>query len=150
MIHYDLTQLPKSSIVYKCRCFDGDTLRVTGNNFIGIVRIWGIDAPEIGQRWFENSRKTLELITSNIQLTIIPVTWDRYNRLVAKILGHAFSDVGLRMIESGNAWHENLHAPTAIDYHHAHVSARENKLGLWSEPSPHIPPWQFRRRPHKP
>lgn len=150
MIHYDLNQLPKQSIVHRCRCFDGDTLRVTGNNFTGIVRIWGIDAPERGQRWFIQSYEALSILTRNIQLTILPITWDRYNRLVARILGQRFEDIGLRMIQCGDAWWENLHAPKATELQAAHVAARNSKLGLWSQPSPHVPPWIFRRKFHQP
>jgi endonuclease YncB( thermonuclease family) len=146
MIHYDLSQLPPQSIVYRARCFDGDTLRVSGPSYTGIIRIWGIDAPERGQAWFIQSLESLINLTHNVQLTIIPVTWDRYNRLVTKVLGHGFEDVGLRMIQHGNAWWENLHAPNAADHASAHRAARAMKLGLWSLPSPHVPPWVFRRK----
>jgi endonuclease YncB( thermonuclease family) len=148
MIHFDLTQLPPQSTAHAARCFDGDTLRITGEHFAGIMRIWGIDAPERGQPWFTESLESLKSLTKNVQLTIIPVTWDRYNRLVAKLLGHRYEDIGLRMIQQGDAWWENLHAPDATDNAAAHVAARNAKLGLWSLPSPHVPPWIFRRKFH--
>jgi endonuclease YncB( thermonuclease family) len=145
MIHYDLTQLPKPSQVYVGRCFDGDTLRVVGDHYVGLIRIWGIDAPERGQAWFLQAYEALILLTRGVQITIHPVTWDRYNRLIAKLLGRNFEDVGLHMIQGGNAWYENLHAPDVPDYLEAHRSARSDRRGLWSLPSPHVPPWKFRR-----
>lgn len=148
MIHFDLTQLPPQSLVYKSRCFDGDTLRVSGDHYTGIVRIWGIDAPERGQTWFLQSLEALMNLTRSVQLTIIPVTWDRYNRLVARLLGRQFDDIGLNMVQTGNAWWENLHAPDAADYRDAHQAAHRAQLGLWSLPPPHVPPWTFRR--HRP
>lgn len=150
MIHYDLAQLPPQSIVHRARAFDGDTLRVVGLAFVGIVRIWGIDAPERGQAWCIESLESLLSLTHNVQLTIIPVTWDRYNRLVARLLGANFHDIGLRMVQTGDAWWENLHAPDAADYAAAHATARTAKLGLWSLPSPHVPPWIYRRRFRQP
>lgn len=150
MIHYDLNQLPPQSIVYRARCFDGDTLRVTGTSYTGIIRIWGIDAPERGQAWYIQSLESLINLTRNVQLNIVPVTWDHYNRLVARLLGHRYEDIGLRMIQQGDAWWENLHAPDAIEHKAAHVAARTAKLGLWSLPSPHVPPWIFRRKFHQP
>lgn len=150
MIHYDLTQLPVPSTVHRARCFDGDTLKVSGANYTGIVRIWGIDAPERGQAWFLQSLESLIILTHNIQLTIEPITWDRYNRLVARLLGRHFEDIGLRLIQQGDAWWENLHAPDAKEHASAHVAARTAKLGLWSLPSPHVPPWVFRRKFHQP
>ena len=150
MIHYDLTQLPPTSSVHKRICFDGDTLRVSGPSYSGVIRIWGIDAPERGQAWFIQSLEALTQHLQNIELLLIPITWDRYNRLIAKLLMHQYEDVGLRMILDGHAWHENLHAPHANDYRSAHVAARTAKIGLWSLPSPHIPPWIFRRKFHQP
>jgi endonuclease YncB( thermonuclease family) len=145
MIHYDHTQLPTQTVVYAHRVFDGDTLRLSGSTYTGIVRIWGIDAPEHGQPYFREARDHLRSLTDHVALTIIPVTWDRYNRLIAKILGHSYLDIGLHMIAAGSAWHENLHAPTAHDYRDAHHAAHRAKIGLWACPPPHVPPWLFRR-----
>jgi endonuclease YncB( thermonuclease family) len=147
MIFYDLTQLPATSSVYRAHAFDGDTLRVSGTAFTGIIRIWGIDAPEHGQRWFIQSLERLIDLTRSTQLTLLPITWDRYNRLVARLLGHRDIDIGYAMIQEGHAWWENLHAPHADEYHEAQKQARRLHLGLWSQPPPHVPPWQFRRRP---
>lgn len=150
MIHFDLTKLPPTSSVRRTRCFDGDTLRVAGTAFTGIIRIWGIDAPERGQAWYIQSLEALLNATTHIEITIEPICWDRYNRLVARLLGHQFNDIGLSMVHAGHAWWENAHAPDAAEYKAAHVAARSNKLGLWSLPSPHVPPWIFRRRYHQP
>lgn len=150
MIHYDLTQLPAPSTARKTHAFDGDTLRVVGTNYTGIIRIWGIDAPERGQAHYLQSLELLMSLTKNVPLTIQPITWDLYNRLVAKILGTGFTDIGLRMIQTGAAWWENLHAPDAADYAAAHAAARNARLGLWALPPPHVPPWKFRRYKHQP
>ena len=79
------------------------------------------------------------------------VEWDkrdRYGRVVGKIL-LAGSDMNLRQIESGLAWHYKKYSAeqSAADrqlYADAETDARDAGRGLWREPFP-VPPWEWRR-----
>lgn len=149
MIFFDLTKLPSPFTAHKIRCFDGDTILLSGDGFRGIVRIYGIDAPERNQAYFIESMELLISLTRGVTLSVIPTTWDKYNRLVARLLGMNNDDIGLRMIIDGAAWHENIHAPHEEEYRAAQKAAKESKIGLWAPHLSHEPPWHFRRRTHQ-
>lgn len=149
MIYFDRSKLPPPFVAHKIRCFDGDTVLLSGVGFRGIVRIWGIDAPERNQAFFIESMRHLSELISGVELTVMPTDWDKYNRLVAMILGQQNADIGLLMIQEGFAWHENIHAPIAESYRDAQAAAKESKIGLWAPHLSHEPPWHFRRRTHQ-
>ena len=72
---------------------------------------------------------------------------DRYGRLIGKVLAHE-QDCNLRQIRLGMAWHYKLYMKEQaledrVLYTNEENLARNNKLGLWSDPSP-VPPWDFR------
>jgi len=73
---------------------------------------------------------------------------DRYGRWVGRVLV-AGSDINLRQIEAGMAWHykayEREQRPRErLAYSAAEKAARASKTGLWSARAP-VPPWDFRR-----
>lgn len=152
MIAYDLTKLPAKCTCSTTHTFDGDTVRVAGVSYVGIVRIFGIDAPEVGQDYFLEARNLLIALTRNQSLTITPMTWDIHGRLVATIESRSLEDIGFEMIHRGAAWHEPIHSPEALEYKEAQQTARKARLGLWGMPPPHVPPWFFRQhhRPYTP
>jgi len=74
---------------------------------------------------------------------------DRYGRVVGKVLV-AGSDINLRQIEAGMAWHYRAYAreQTADDrmtYAAAEIAAKASKKGLWGMPGAQAP-WEFRRQ----
>ncbi len=124
---------------------DGDTLRVG----ISVVRLWGVDAPEIsnctsptvpmkpfcGTPQAETSRTSLERIIGNAtQVRCTEVTRDSFGQMMGEcFVGRV--NIGLEQIRSGNAvaWPSYLrqNAQKAPAYTAAEAEAEAARRGVW-------------------
>ena len=126
------------------RVVDGDTIRVNVNGTEEIVRLIGIDTPELVDtrrpvECFaqEASQKANELLADRmVRLETDPTqdTRDVFGRLLA----YAYRDDGLffnqHMIETGYAFEYTYRTPYQFqqEFKTAEQNARTNNLGLWS------------------
>lgn len=107
---------------------DGDTLWFEGRK----IRIWGIDAPEMGQRQGPAAKAELQRLMTFRRMFVIPTDTDKYGRLVAQIhCGRG--DIGQSMVRHGYAvgW--------SGAYARDEKKARRRRRGLWGKggiPSP--------------
>ncbi len=128
--------------------YDGDHLSVqTTNGKVYSIRVQGIDAPEGEQDYGKKARKKLADIVLNKEVKIIVHKKDMLDRYVGSVYING-QDVGLKMIESGVAWHfKRFSGEQAADvrekYSRAELKARTKRDGLWSDNAP-MPPWEFR------
>ena len=99
---------------------DGDTF--VGSKDARVVRLWGVDAPELDQP-----------------------KGDSWGRLVAIARRGKEIDIGLELIKMGLAWHDPRYAPKAKEYAEAEAEARKAKRGLWSDDKP-VSPWDWRKQ----
>jgi len=131
---------------------DGDSIVVvrTGNDAQGNgagsvleLRLWGIDAPEFGAPWSKKTKRRLQRVLHGQTLDVLPVTFDRYERLVSEI--HvAEINVGLRLVEEGLAWVYRRYN-NRQDYIDAQIGAKESLAGFWADPvASAVPPWEWR------
>ena len=135
-------------IIGRCtKVSDGDTIHVvTDGNVKFKVRLDRIDAPEKDQPY---GKESTAYLTSLIHGKTIRVEWvkkDQYGR----VLGIVFldkTDVNLKMVETGNAWHYSYFDKTPA-YAAAESSAKEKKLGLWAADNP-INPYEWRKNKRK-
>lgn len=120
------------------------------------VRLAGIDAPESSQPWADRSRQQLRQWLRDERIVLQTIKTDPYGRLVARTLiadpntDAGRVDVGLRLVESGLAWHFKRYKADQTPSEYASFAQAENhalraQLGLWSEADPE-PPWVFRER----
>jgi len=102
---------------------DGDTL-ATGDLRI---RIWGIDAPETGQRQGDAARRHMIRLLSGRTLKVFPIELDKYGRVVARLEADG-QDVGKSMVADG-------YAIACTDFTRAYAGvmrrARRSGKGLW-------------------
>lgn len=124
---------------------DGDTM-LLGCPGVGEVRVrvWGIDAPEMGQvPWGEESRRRMsELAGSAVRME--EVDRDPYGRIVARLYRDQ-RDIGLELVGAGMAQvYERFNQRD--DYHDARAEARQARLGIWSASGLHRTPWVWRSR----
>jgi micrococcal nuclease len=129
------------------RVADGDSVTVVdsaGKQWE--IRISGIDAPEKGQSFADQSRAALNSLERQTILVEVDDV-DRYGRLVARLRRDGV-DVGLRQIERGLAWAypsaDKLPAQLRQRYAEAERRAKVAKVGIWSDGDP-TPPWVQRR-----
>ncbi len=128
---------------------DGNTLVVLGpGNAQHKVRLAGIDAPELEQRYGQASKDHL---SRRVAGRFVVVEWDRRDydkRIVGKVvLGD--QDVCLEQVQSGLAWHYKRYqgeqtSGDRLRYARAEEEAQDARRGLWADADP-IPPWEWRR-----
>lgn len=118
---------------------DGDTLTLDDGR---TIRLAGIDAPEIGQPYGEQSRDELKRMIKR-DVRIVPTTTDRYGRTVADIyVGNRC--VNREMVHRGAAWWFRRYAPKDHCMRELEASARKHKRGLWRAPDV-VAPWDWRK-----
>lgn len=125
--------------------YDGDTLTASCPNGEVKVRVFGIDAPEMGQEpWGDRSREAFRGLLprfGSVRLRILDQ--DRYNRAVAQVfVGER--DVGLEMVRQGRArvYEQYNDSP---DYRQAEAEARRARRGIWEKPGGQQDPATWRR-----
>ena len=135
---------------------DGDTITVLfiegATKTPRRIRISGIDAPEKAQAFGMVARETMGQMAFGKQAEVECRTTDRYGRSICLVRVDGI-DVGLRLIESGLAWHYKRYAKTqlreeAASYAVAESVARVAKTGLWRDletAGPPVPPWDWRK-----
>jgi endonuclease YncB( thermonuclease family) len=134
---YDSTPAPRRSStgIYGAFVVDGDSLRVDGK----AVRLWGIDAPELGQTCRDASGRSWAcgeaaaaslrgMIERDPAVTCEPKDRDRYGRLVA-LCRNSLGDLGAMQVARGMAVAYTRYSTAYADHE---AAARAEKLGLWA------------------
>jgi endonuclease YncB( thermonuclease family) len=128
------------------RVIDGDTMVVADQ----LVRLHGIDAPELGQtfRWRDvevecgtMALAALEALTAGIPVRCVGVERDRYGRLVARCYSPSGVDLGRQMVWAGWALAYRYYSLRYVD---AEDAARRARRGLWR--GTFMKPWSWRAR----
>ncbi len=130
---------------------DGDTITVMlPSGAQQIIRLQGIDAPELDQENGQEAKAFLLTMLLNRKVLIDSNKRDRYGRLVGKVFLNN-QDICLALIEQGFAWHFKKYESEQSDsdrttYAASETKARQVSRGLWSGASP-VPPWVYRQTP---
>jgi len=124
---------------------DGDTLWVRrSRSGPGTeIRLQGIDAPEICQRWGREAREALRKLLLSRGVTVTEVGRDTYGRVIAQLRA-GDQDVGGWMVANGHAWSSRFHGHLG-PYGRIEAKARDARRGLWSQRRP-LEPRAFRRQ----
>lgn len=129
---------------------DGDTLTVlTLDRQEHRIRLSGIDAPEHGQPYGEQSKDHLVALALDKTVRVEFHKEDRYGRLVGKVLVEG-RDINLEQVRAGLAWHykDYQSEQSLVDrtrYAAEEVMARAANRGLWADRAS-MPPWEWRRK----
>lgn len=128
---------------------DGDTLDIQHEGRATRVRIAGIDAPELLQRHGARAQSYLATLALNKQAMVEERGMDRNGYTVARVQVYG-TDVGLRLLNSGMAWHlkgqgrmQNQTPEESSIYAVAEARAKKHRAGLWQDLNP-LPPWEWR------
>lgn len=85
---------------------DGDTVTILLDSKETVkVRLFGIDAPEMGQAFGSNAKEALSGLTFGKRVGFSGEKKDRYGRTVSKVTTPEGKDAGFEMISQGMAWH---------------------------------------------
>ena len=123
---------------------DGDRITVLQKGKGEKLRLYGTDAPEIGQAFGERAKQfTFDMVYGKT-VTVETRGKDPYGRTigVVTVKGKSLNE---SLIKNGLAWiyQKYCKATFCEDWLNFEIIARYDKIGLWSEPEP-IPPWEFR------
>lgn len=123
---------------------DGDTITVLRGRERVRLRLHGVDSPEKRQAFgLEAKRFTTAKVLGKV-VRVVPVTTDRYRRVVAEVLigGASLNEA---LVEAGFAWWYRRYARRAKVLELLEARARKAKRGLWADAKP-VAPWDYRHR----
>jgi micrococcal nuclease len=125
------------------RIVDGDTIAVQGSTGELVLRLWGVDAPEMDQVWGMESKFALGQMCMGQTVHVDVVDIDRYKRRVCTIRLLDGRDLSNEMLRLGAAWWYRDYAPHDAAKKTLEYEAQSARLGLWTHP-PIIAPWIHR------
>ena len=139
------SHLYANSFTGSAKVIDGDTIVVDSQ----VIRLYGIDAPENGQRCKtargksyscgKESEKALKaLVESGVSCT--GSEFDNYDRLIA-VCSNGNGDINRQMVLAGHALVFRKFSDTYIDEESA---AEQSRAGIWQ--GQFEPPWEFRSK----
>ena len=124
---------------------DGDTVTLLCEKEKIRARLFGIDAPEMGQKpWGNTAKQVLQQLIGQTTVKVDVLDHDRYQRHVVKLFNHQQQDVGLQLVTQGHAVvYERYNTET--DYLTAQKAAQKQRLGVWAKSGSQQTPEKWRR-----
>lgn len=132
------------------KVLDGDSLRVTRENTIDEVRLYGIDTPEYKQPWSNKAKQFSKAFVAGKRVTVVAKDRDHYGRVVAlvrvdgELLNGALVEEGLAWVYTRYCKEKELCNNLKLLQKRAQGSGR----GLWRDKNA-VPPWQWKRNNRK-
>lgn len=122
---------------------DGNTVKVIGNDDqLYIVLLAGIDSPELDQEFGQESKKFLEKLILNKNVTLTTRGKDRLGNTLAEVVIKGKKDPRIALLEQGFAWTSEKNP--LQDLEAVRSAAQAQGKGLWKQDNP-TPPWVYRR-----
>lgn len=122
---------------------DGNTLRVAGNDDqIYNILLADIDSPELDQQFGQESKKLLEKLVLNKNVTMTFKGKDRLGNTLAEVLINGKRNPSIELLEKGYAWTSEKNSSAALEA--LRSAAQAERKGLWKQENP-TPPWIYRR-----
>lgn len=127
------------------RVLDGDSLSVRAGNADMEVRLADVDAPEKGQPYADQARRSLSGLLQRRAVTLEVLDVDQYQRKVARVRRVSDGlDINAEVVRRGNAWVYRRYLRDQ-DLLAIEQSAKDSRAGLWALPEEQrIPPWRYR------
>jgi micrococcal nuclease len=123
---------------------DGDSITVLHDGKGENIRLYGIDAPEIGQAFSKRAKQMTSGMVYGKTVKVETMDKDPYGHTVGIVTidGKSLNE---SLIKNGLAWvyQKYCNAVFCENWVNLEIVARYAKIGIWSEPNP-LPPWEFR------
>jgi micrococcal nuclease len=125
------------------RIIDGDSFegRANGQNYR--IRLFGIDAPEKGQDFYQKSKDRLGQLCKEGPLTVKIRNKDYFGRWVADAYTSTGIFINQALVKDGLAWHFTKYSKDPA-LKKLEKDARDNQIGIWSIRDP-VAPWDYRK-----
>ena len=123
---------------------DGDTLTVAEHGRKVRVRVDGIDAPELAQRYGWAALRSLAHLCRGRNATVAERGKDDEGNVLGTVTcGKA--DAGAEQVKAGLAWVFRTYLPLGSPLYELETNARLMQRGLWRDKNP-TPPWEWRKQ----
>lgn len=115
------------------RVVDGDSIVANSQGRDLRIRLWGIDAPEIGQPGGPEARNRLEqLVHPGHRVVVHPVQTDRSGNILATVGPEDDWAANVLMVAEGHAVHMDVDdSASNACLSEAEAAARDHKMGMW-------------------
>ena len=124
---------------------DGDTFTMLTENKRQVkIRLHGIDCPERNQDFGQVAKKYLSTLVFGKPVKVMNKGKDQYGRTIGIVFDSQNNCINEEMLKSGLAWHYTRYDRNP-QWQEMENEARQNKLGLWSQPNS-TPPWKWRKK----
>lgn len=125
---------------------DGDTITVLYLDKQVKIRLYGIDCPEKKQAFGNRAKQYTSQMVHGKTVEVTATGKDRYGRTIAWVAidGKSLNE---SLVAAGLAWHYKKYSSDQ-NLADAETKARNEKIGLWSDPHA-MAPWQFRHAKKK-
>ncbi len=117
----------QNKTAYVEKVIDGDTIKTN----IGTIRLLGINAPEIGEAYYQEAKDFLKQMIERKNITIEGKETDRYGRLLRYIYFKNIF-VNLELVKRGYA-HIYTHKGIKHELLVAEQTAKQNNIGIWKK-----------------
>ena len=136
---------PTTLDAHVARVIDGDTIQIISpKKKLQHVRLYGIDAPELGQKSGVASSRYLSNRIENKRVHIVLHGTDYYGRLLGEIYDNNGQNINKEMVQFGLAWVYRRAVQNA-QWLKLDRTAKKKRVGLWRGHFP-TPPWQYRKQ----
>ncbi|MBK8621046.1 MAG: thermonuclease family protein [Saprospiraceae bacterium] len=124
---------------------DGDTFVVLIDGKEQDIRLGHIDCPEKKQPFGTKAKQlAFDLCFGQFVQLNHKNKYDRNKRLIAEIILQNGVNVNKELVDNGLAWHFKKYSDNE-EYAELELKARNNRIGIWSEPNP-TAPWNWRKK----
>lgn len=123
---------------------DGDTLTLVDRGRNVRVRLDGIDAPELSQRFGWAALRSLASICRGKDATVSERGKDEEGHALGTVTCDKV-DAGAEQVKRGLAWVFRTYLPLGSPLYELETNARLMQRGLWRDKEP-VPPWEWRKQ----
>lgn len=140
------TESNKESNTYKVIGIkDGDTFVVLIDGKEQAIRLEHIDCPEKKQPFGNKAKQFASVLCFGEYVQLNHKNkYDRNKRLISEIILNSGVNVNKELVRNGLAWHFKKYSKDN-DYSELEFKARNDQIGIWSEPDP-TAPWNWRKK----
>jgi endonuclease YncB( thermonuclease family) len=138
-----ITNSPKTTTAVAAEILDADIFQCAGKKQQKI-KLYGIDAPEDGQPFYQEARDVLRKIFYKKKITAKIYSKDSDGTDMAVVFANG-KNVNELMVNSGYAWvrRDSCDESFCDDWVESEEEAKSQGKGLWSDPG-RIPPWVWK------
>jgi micrococcal nuclease len=122
----------------------GDTLEVLHGKDVMLIRLDGVDAPEIGQPFGAEAQAFVASLALGKRAQVTLTKAGESGILTGRVSLPSGFNLSHELLKAGLAWWDRNAAPSNDSLWKLEREARLERRGLWKDVDP-LPPWEWRK-----